>query len=472
MLKISKKNIVKNSSSNYHQNVLCCNFAPLFYKTLTMLGKYYNHSTRMVSVLQKFVFIFCFVVLGVQTVDAQDFASRAEAEASPEYQKGLKIWENNCASCHKVNAKLIGPPLAGVYDKYEREWLYKWIKNNQALVKSGDALAQKAAAYDASIMTAFPMLKDEDIDATLTYIKVEEMFPVVKTDEGTTDSSQDDKGEEDTFAFTPANIFIGVVTLLLLGILFALGRLIKSLDSMVREKDGEAPAEPVTLSTVLGNRWFRLAATLLLFGFLSYTTYDNATSLGYMQGYQPDQPIKFSHALHAGKWEIDCQYCHSGANKGKSAVIPSVNVCMNCHKSIKEGPEYGTKEIAKIYEAVGWDPEGQKYIEGYEQKPIEWIRIHNLPDHVYFNHAQHVNAGGLECQTCHGEIQEMKVVEQHSELSMGWCIECHRNQEINFSGNDYYLHHYEKLHKAIKDGDKSKVTVQDIGGLECQKCHY
>lgn len=464
----TKKNIVKKVSFDYQRNVLCCNFAPLFYKTLTMLGKYFNPTNRMMSVLHKFIIVTCIALLGFQTMSAQDFASREEAEASEVYQKGQKIWDNNCASCHKVNAKLIGPPLTGVYDKYEREWLYKWIKNNQALVKSGDALAAKAAAYDASIMTAFPMLKNEDIDATLVYIKANDDFPVIVDPEKPTTPGE----IVEKSLWTPANIFIGVVTLLLLGIFFALGRLITSLDTMVREKDGDEPAEKLTVGKVVGNRWFRVAATLTLFGLLSYTTYENASGLGYMQGYQPEQPIKFSHALHAGKWEIDCQYCHSGANKGKSAVIPSTNICMNCHKSIKEGPQYGTKEIAKIYDAVGWDVEKQAYKEGYEGKPVEWVRIHNLPDHVYFNHAQHVNAGGLECQTCHGQIQEMEVVEQHSDLSMGWCIECHRNQEVNFNGNDYYLHHYEKLHKSIKDGDKSKVTVQDIGGLECQKCHY
>ena len=103
--------------------------------------------------------------------------------------------------------------------------------------------------------------------------------------------------------------------------------------------------------------------------------------------------------------------------------------------------------------------------------PIEWKRIHNLPDHVYFNHAQHVSVGKLECQQCHGEVEAMDVLAQHSPLSMGWCINCHRETEVQFKGNEYYAS-YAKYHEQLASGDKEKVTVEDIGGLECQKCHY
>jgi len=212
-------------------------------------------------------------------------------------------------------------------------------------------------------------------------------------------------------------------------------------------------------------------ASILAVIALGYYTVGSATALGRQQGYQPAQPIKFSHKLHAGVQQIECQYCHSGAAKGKSAVIPSANVCMNCHKGVTEGPEHGKTEIAKIYKAVGWNPEKNEYIKDYKEQPIEWVRIHNLPDHVYFNHAQHVTAGKQECQTCHGPIEEMEVVEQHSSLGMGWCINCHRQTEVDFRGNDYYSV-YEQFHKDLKDEKINKVTVEDIGGTECQKCHY
>ena len=263
--------------------------------------------------------------------------------------------------------------------------------------------------------------------------------------------------------------------------------------------------------------------------FAGYTTVNKAVSLGRQEGYAPKQPIAFSHATHAGIQKIDCQYCHDGARRSKHSVIPATNTCMNCHSAINVGSKYGTAELTKIYASIGWDPASNKYIDGYEdmsndqikevytkwigdnyksensidaeaplpdeavkivngewddikssltndQKtsvygPIEWIRVHNLPDHAYFNHAQHVTVGKIECQQCHGTVEEMDVLEQHSPLSMGWCVNCHRQTEVKFEGNEYYTS-YENYHDALKDGTKDKVTVEDIGGLECAKCHY
>ena len=153
---------------------------------------------------------------------------------------------------------------------------------------------------------------------------------------------------------------------------------------------------------------------------------------GVQQGYQPTQPIAFSHEIHAGQYEIECQYCHTGVMISKSANIPSANICMNCHTAIKTE----SKEIAKIYKAIDYDPETGEY--GDNVKPIEWVRVHNLPDLAYFNHSQHVNVGEIECQTCHGPIEEMAVVKQWSTLTMGWCINCHRETKVNAKGNAYY----------------------------------
>jgi hypothetical protein len=129
------------------------------------------------------------------------------------------------------------------------------------------------------------------------------------------------------------------------------------------------------------------------------------------QGYAPEQPIPFSHKLHAGENKIACAYCHAGVEKSKHATIPAVNVCMNCHKVVKTD-----------------SPHIQKLTQAYQaNQPIEWIRVHELPDFVYFPHKRHV-AKGISCETCHGNVKEMARVEQKMPLTMGWCMECHRGQ--------------------------------------------
>jgi len=193
--------------------------------------------------------------------------------------------------------------------------------------------------------------------------------------------------------------------------------------------------------------------------------------VGVQKGYAPVQPINYSHELHAGKYKINCQYCHSSADKSKQASIPSASTCMNCHAYVKAKANYNgqvSPEIQKIYNAVGYDSESGTYKVGYVQQPIKWIRIHNLPDHAYFNHAQHVKIGKVECQSCHGSIEKMKVVSQQKSLQMGWCINCHREAKVDVANNDYY----EKLHKDLKANNKDFITVAQNGGLECSKCHY
>ncbi|MBU3744463.1 MAG: cytochrome C, partial [Sediminibacterium sp.] len=196
-------------------------------------------------------------------------------------------------------------------------------------------------------------------------------------------------------------------------------------------------------------------------------------------------PIYYSHKVHAGTNQINCLYCHGGAQDSKHANIPSLNVCMNCHMGINEykgekiykedGTEVdGTAEIQKLYKYAGFDPTVSKVWDPSKAKPIEWVKIHNLPDHVYFNHSQHVKAGKVACQTCHGEIQKMDEVYQFSDLSMGWCVNCHRETKVQFKENGFYSI-YEKYHEDLKNGrlDSTKgITVEKIGGTECQKCHY
>ena len=222
--------------------------------------------------------------------------------------------------------------------------------------------------------------------------------------------------------------------------------------------------------------WNPTVATLIIAGavmlFLGAFGYKfGMEEIGVQQGYAPTQPINFSHKIHAGQYEMDCKYCHSTVEKSKSASIPSLNTCMNCHKYVKAAEKYNGKtspEIQKIYNAIGYDGDNMEYIEGYEQKPIEWVRIHNLPDLSYFNHSQHVVVGKVECQTCHGPIEEMEKVYQFSTLQMGWCIDCHRERGIDSENNDYY----EEAHKNMLAEGKDYITVAENGGLECSKCHY
>ena len=195
------------------------------------------------------------------------------------------------------------------------------------------------------------------------------------------------------------------------------------------------------------------------FGYQVYIIYDEAVELGRSQGYEPDQPIKFSHKVHAQDNQIDCMYCHHTVTHSKSANIPSTNLCMNCHVVVREGTHSGKFEISKLVEAHN------------EGRSVEWIRIHELPDHVFFSHAQHVGAGKLDCAQCHGQVEEMHRVRQVNDLSMGWCLECHRETKVDFFENDYYKT-YEKFHEEIKAGIRDSVTAFDIGANDCQKCHY
>jgi hypothetical protein len=184
-----------------------------------------------------------------------------------------------------------------------------------------------------------------------------------------------------------------------------------------------------------------------------------AIDLGRSKNYAPDQPIKFSHKVHAGANKIDCKYCHSTAEYSKSAGIPAMELCMNCHVLVREGARSGKFEIAKVVEA------------NETKKPVAWIRLHNLPDHVFFSHAQHVSIAKVDCKQCHGAVAEMDIMKQTSDLSMGWCINCHRQTKVNFKDNHYY-DNYMKLHDDVKAGKIDTVRAVNIGANDCMRCHY
>jgi len=389
-------------------------------------------------------------------------------------QDGKALFQTNCASCHQVHKKLTGPALAGVEDRWpNKKNLYAWIRNSAAFLKTGDTYANNLYnEYNKVAMNQFPGLTDGEIDAILGYIKSVPP-PGIKVPGDPNNIGAPAEDSDNTLLF-------GVLTLILAVVALTLLQVNSNLKKMADEREGIDPEKPVSFFKNKSNIAF-LSIILFLVG--GYYTTRGAMNLGRSTDYQPEQPIYYSHKVHAGVNQINCQYCHIGVYQGKQATIPSVNVCMNCHQAIneykgdkiytEEGKEVdGTAEIKKLYKYAGF-VEGKPW-DAANAKPIEWVRIHNLPDHVYFNHAQHVKAGQVQCQTCHGEIQKMDEVKQFSNLSMGWCVNCHRETKVQFKDNGFYSI-YEKYHQDLKSGkmDSTKgVTVENIGGTECQKCHY
>lgn len=386
------------------------------------------------------------------------------------WNEGKSLFKSNCAACHNPKADGTGPAMAGVTARWEaagefkgksgKQWLYSWIKNYNDPVSAGYKYAVDMANSRPAAMNLFNTLKDEDIDKILLYAENPDAGGAPTTTAAPTAGAGEAPAKQESN--TTLYIFLSFLVVLVLILISVTNKL----DRMVEERKGVVaePKKPFWKSAR-----FITAVVLIGIVYLGYITVDATVRLGRQQGYQPEQPIKFSHALHAGTHKIDCQYCHSTANNGKHSNIPSLNTCMNCHQNVSKGPKYGTEEIAKIYAAVGWDAYSKSYSK--EPKPVEWVRIHNLPDHVYFNHAQHVNAGKVACQTCHGPIETMEEVYQYSPLSMGWCINCHRNTEVQFASNNFYST-FEKLHNDLKEKKIDKVTVETIGGTECQRCHY
>jgi len=383
---------------------------------------------------------------------------------------GEALFKANCANCHKPMEDYIGPMLQGARKREPNaQWAVKWVNNVNSMLET-DAYAKTLLAKYNVRMTQFN-LKEDEITAILDYADAYKAPVPVAPVGGAAAPAEDN------------SLLFGILTLILAVIALILLQVNSSLRKLTDEKDGILRSEPVPFYR---NKSYLMLGILVLFCFGGYTTINSAMGLGRMKGYQPEQPIYYSHKVHAGTNQISCLYCHGGAQDSKHSNVPSVNTCMNCHKAIKEykgdpivkedgSAVNGTTEIQKLYSYAGWNPDKKVYDQ--PGKPIEWVKIHNLPDHVYFNHSQHVKVGKQNCQTCHGNIQEMGEVAQYSDLSMGWCINCHRESKVDFynkatgEGNKYYSI-YEKFHNDIKAGKMDSVTVEKIGGTECQKCHY
>jgi len=218
-------------------------------------------------------------------------------------------------------------------------------------------------------------------------------------------------------------------------------------------------AVDIILKKVFKKRWMLWAVLSVTGGMITWILVVNAIGFGRATGFSPDQPIKFSHAVHAGQNKIDCNYCHASARSSKTAGIPAGNICMNCHLLVRTGTRSGVTEISKVVAA-------------YENKrAVDWVRIYKLPDFVFFSHAQHVTAGGITCDACHGNVKEMDRLYQVPDLSMGWCIKCHETRKVNFS-NQYYKTYYPQLYDSLNAGKLDSVRVAGIGGKDCGKCHY
>lgn len=397
----------------------------------------------------------------------------SSAFAQGDAAKGEAIFKAKCTACHKVETQVVGPALGPqVTSDTDDKYLTKWIQNNQALIAAGDPKAKAIyAKFNQSAMTVFTELTDADVANILTFIRADwkaKQNPPPGTDPKV---PAEDAGPSDTMIFA----LIGVIILAFI-IILVLNKVISTLEKLLLKNKGliledaelAADAVPVDrmafVKKLAKNKKFLFFVILLVTIASGAWTFSTLWNTNVHTGYQPVQPIKYPHDLHAGVMKIECQYCHAGAYKSKNATIPSLNVCMNCHKVVKtESPE-----IQKIYSALGYDPKTQKY-DSTKASPIQWVRIHNLPDFAYFNHSQHVVVGGVKCQTCHGQIQEMKEVAQHSPLTMKWCVQCHKRTDVNFKGNAYYTQ-MQDVHDKIKRGEK--VTAAAMGGIECGKCHY
>ena len=388
---------------------------------------------------------------------------------------GKTIFMSKCASCHQVLKKVIGPALAGLEERHkwaDHNELLKWINNPEGYMQS-DSYTQGLKTEYGTMMQTLPDVTLKQVDDIVSYIN-DAAKPLPPPPPGTEVKS----GNQNAVIF-------GVISLILAIIALILMQVNSNLKKMSDDAEGIVRPDPVPFYK---NKVYITMGAVLFFVAGGYYVTKGAIGFGRQKGYQPVQPIYYSHKVHAGINQINCLYCHGSAWESKTAGIPAVNICMNCHKAIDKytkGPKLydengdeinANAEIAKLYKAAGFDPNNPSKWDPSKAKPIEWVKIHNLPDHVYFNHSQHIRAGKVQCQTCHGEITAMDEVKQVSELSMGWCINCHRQTKVDFDysegkGNKFYSI-YEKFHNDIKSGKMDSVTVKDIGGLECQKCHY
>ena len=434
-------------------------------------------------------------------------ATSASIYAQGDAKNGKKLFKADCSACHALDKQLVGPALGGIVDRLKTEqnldtdWLHKWIKDNKSLIASGDKYAVEVfEKFNKTEMTAFPNLTDQDINDILEYTTNPPAPEPVAEAAGATDANSVDALQAEKMqSMNSKIILLSLLSIggLLIWLLLRLKQLVKL--QQTDELTGLNATRATSFADLYKKYDYIGKGVLVVLGVLAaYGLWNWLMWIGVYKGYKPEQPIYFSHKIHAGENKIDCQLCHSSAKYGKVSEIPSMNVCMNCHRNISEyngkymepgkDKAFYDGEIQKIYAATGWDPASQQYTG--KTKPVEWTRIHNMPDFVYFNHAQHVVAGeqaiissynqknpnakvDIVCKACHGQVDTMNVVQMANDFTMGWCIECHRTTEIDMN-NGYNKEYFKNLHDKLKKqyGSGAKITVDAIGGLECGKCHY
>ena len=396
-------------------------------------------------------------------------------------QDGKTVFIAKCASCHIMGKDFIGPNLQGVLDRWggDIKAIKTWILNWKDAVAAGYPEAVQVQSFSGTEMQVFKgQISEAELDAVIKYISEWTPPAPPKPEEGKDGGSGGGGG-----------LIFGIISLIMAIIALILMQVNSNLKKLSDDAEGILRPDPVPFYK---NKVYITLFSIVLFIVGGFYVTRGAIDFGRQKKYQPIQPIFYSHKIHAGVNQINCLYCHGAAMESRHAAIPSVNVCMNCHKTItsyEKGPKLyredgsevnGTREIEKLYSYSGFDPKNATVWDPSKAKPIPWTKIHNLPDHVYFNHSQHIKAGKVQCQSCHGEITNMDEVYQFSELSMSWCVNCHRQTKVDFykidssgkaTGNKFYSI-YEKFHNDIKNGKMDSVTVKDIGGIECQKCHY
>jgi cytochrome c551/c552 len=424
-------------------------------------------------------------------------------------QDGEKLFKANCASCHNPVKNATGPKMQGVLQKWtdagEEELIYKWVQNPSELYNSGKSKMAKAIwDWSPTAMTPQGHLSREEVESIFTY--VDNYAPPVAAVGGGGGDPVSGASEEE-----PNTYWWWIISAILVFVLFAIFGVRRELTAAIAVKEG-IEIDPKTTFASSAHKWFVrnwFVTTLLILSVALFTgvqIFGTAFQLGVINDYQPSQPIAYSHKLHAGQMGIECKYCHHSAEKSKHAGIPSVNVCMNCHAMVHEGPKYGTEEISKIHTAAGYNKNKKAYnIDEFGnriEKPLVWNKAHNLPDHVFFSHSQHVHpkTANIDCRQCHGPVQtytlgkvsntdEINAYAETDEgmekgiiqltkplLTMGWCIECHNKKEIDLTSSGYY----EDIHNRLKSRadvnnkifEDDKVTVKELGGWECAKCHY
>ncbi|MFT7344486.1 MAG: cytochrome c551/c552 [Lentimonas sp.] len=444
-----------------------------------------------ISINQMFrnVRLYCMGLLSV-AMFAYTFNASAQGEA---------LFKAKCASCHQPHKNGTGPKLFEVRAKWadggaKDGSIYQWV-NNWQVAAATDPYAQMVSTWSPTAMTAFPGLSKEEINSILDWVDVQPVSTGPKVS-----GPGLALGQEEESSNTWVWILLGAVFAIVIAAVGGVRRQLKHATSIaegVEVKDGASYSDEFK-SWAWRNKGRVGIFTLVALIFVLVSAIQGLGSIGVVEGYQPSQPIEFPHSVHAGINGIDCKYCHNSVTESRSAGLPSVNVCMNCHKQINGATPEQQAKIAKIYAAAGWNPEGAGEYTG-KTKEIVWNKVHVLPDHVYFNHSQHVVVGGVDCKQCHGDMAKMSetakvqtiaelnkvegnIVLSKPTLTMGWCIECHGEKEISSGSienrNDGY---YNEIHRRLLNNDKKlyedylkdgKVTVKELGGWECAKCHY